>query len=235
MTTIHPARFATVRVVTGLALLAWLVAAIVGATMGLVNRPGQPPLILLSLVVVPITLGVVAYRLSPSLRAWTDGFSLTWMVGLHTWRFVGFGFVAAWLIGRLPAGFAIPEGLGDAVAAAGALALLPGLRRGTVSRTWLRVWNTFGLVDLLSALVVGVLYSNGPLGVLSSGDVTTELMVTFPVSLIPTFLVPLFILLHLLTFARLAPQVPTERHDATAGPQARYHSFDCLAGKTHLQ
>jgi hypothetical protein len=91
--------------------------------------------------------------------------------------------VAAWLFGRLPGGFAIPEGLGDALAAAGALALLPSLRRGTVSRTWLLAWNTFGLADLLSALIVGVLYSNGPLGVLSRGGVTTELMVTFPVSL----------------------------------------------------
>jgi hypothetical protein len=215
MTRIHPARFSTVRAVTGLALLAWLVAAIVGATTGLVNRPGQPPVMLLSFIVVPIALGVVAYRLSSSLRAWTDRFSLTWLVGLHTWRFVGFGFVAAWLFGNLPAGFAIPEGLGDAVAATGALALLLSLRRGTVSPTWLLVWNTFGLVDLLSALIVGVLYSNGPLGVLSSGGVTTELMVTFPVSLIPTFLVPLFILLHLLTFARLARhQVPTERGNA---------------------
>ena len=125
--------------------------------------------------------------------------------------------MAAWLFGRLPGGFAIPEGLGDAVAAAGALALLPSLRRGTESRTWLLVWNTFGLVDLLSALMVGVLSSNGPLGVLSRGGVTTELMVTFPVSLIPTFLVPLFILLHLLTFARLARhQVLTERDDAIA-------------------
>ena len=225
MTRIHPSRFSTVGAVTGLALLVWLVAAIVGATTGLVNRPGQPPVILLSFIVVPIALGVVSYRLSPSLRAWTDRLSLTWMVGLHTWRFVGFGFVAAWLFGKLPGGFAIPEGLGDAVAAAGAVALLPSLRRGTVSGTWLLVWNTFGLVDLLSALMVGVFYSNGPLGVLSRGGITTELMVTFPVSLIPTFLVPLFILLHLLTFARLARhQVLIERDDAIAGPKAVVHA-----------
>ena len=225
MTQIHPSRLSTVRAVTGLALLVWLVAAIVGGTTGLVNRPGQPPVILLSFIVVPIALGCVAYGFSPPLRAWTDRLSLTWIVGLHTWRFVGFGFVSAWLFGRLPAGFAIPEGLGDVLAAAGALALLPSLRRGTVSRTWLLVWNTFGLVDLLSALTVGVLYSNGPLGVLSRGGVTTELMLTFPVSLIPTFLVPLFILLHLLTFARLAQHhVRIERDDAIAGPKATVHA-----------
>jgi hypothetical protein len=225
MTQTHPSRFSIVRLLTGLALLGWLVAAIVAASAGLVNRPGQPPVVLLVFIVVPIALGVVAYRLSPSLRAWTDRFSLTWIVGLHAWRFVGFGFVAAWLFDMLPAGFAIPEGLGDAVAAAGAVALLPGLRRGTASRTWLLLWNTFGLADLLSALIVGILYSNGPLGVLSGGGVTTELMVTFPVSLIPTFLVPLFILLHLLTFARLArPHVSIERDGAIANPKAVVHA-----------
>ena len=53
MIQIDPSRFSTVRAVAGLALLAWLVAAIVGATTGLVSRPGQPPVILLSFIVVP--------------------------------------------------------------------------------------------------------------------------------------------------------------------------------------
>ena len=60
MTQIYLSRLSTARAVTGLALLVWLVAAIVGATTGLVNRPGQPPVILLSFIVVPIALGVVA-------------------------------------------------------------------------------------------------------------------------------------------------------------------------------
>ena len=187
-----------------LALLVWLTAAIgVGATSA-VNQAGQPPVILFSFVTVPIVLGVAVYGVSAGFRAWTARLNLTWLVGLHLWRFVGLGFVLAWFLGALPGGFGIPEGLGDVAAAAGALALLPSLRRGTVSRKRLLIWNTFGLIDLLSALTMGVLYSNTNVGLLSSGGVTTELMVTFPVSLIPTFLVPLFILLQLLTFARIA-------------------------------
>lgn len=204
MTQVSNAQSSMVRRASVLTLLVWLVAAIVAGATGLVTAPGRPPLMLLMFIAVPIALGVVAYSLSASLRAWTDGFSLTWLVGLHIWRFVGFGFILAWALGRLPAGFAFPEGLGDVAAAAGALALVPGLRRGTASPAWLLAWNTFGLIDLVSALTVGVLYSNSPLGVLGRGGVSTELMVTFPVSLIPTFFVPLFILLHLLTFARLA-------------------------------
>ncbi len=199
----HPSRQSwTITVV--IALLIWLAAAIaVGATR-IVNQAGEPPLILFGFVALPIALGVAVYGVSATFRAWTERLSLTWLVGLHIWRFVGLGFVLAWFVGALPGGFGIPEGLGDVAAAAGALALLPSLRRGSVSRRWLLIWNTFGLIDLLSALTMGVLYSNTNLGVLSNGGVTTELMVTFPVSLIPTFLVPLFILLHLLTFARTA-------------------------------
>lgn len=202
----HPLRghSSTPRNLTVFAIAAWLVAAIAAGVSGLVNTPGQPPFFLVAFVGVPILTGVAGYALSPAFRAWTGRLSLTWLVGLHLWRFVGLGFVLGWLVGRLPGGFAIPEGLGDIVAAAGALALLPSLRRGTASRTWLLVWNTFGLVDLVSALTVGLLYSNGPLGVLSRGGVTTEPMVLFPVSLIPTFFVPLFILIHLLTFARIS-------------------------------
>jgi hypothetical protein len=154
--------------------------------------------------------------LSGSFRAFTARLDLTWIVGAHLWRFVGIGFVIAWLAGRLPGGFAIPEGFGDIIAALGALALLPSLRKGTVRGGWLLAWNTWGLVDLLSAITVGLLYSNSSLGVLSAGTVTTQLMVKFPVNLIPTFFVPLFILLHILTFKKIADLKPAAQNSARA-------------------
>jgi hypothetical protein len=133
---------------------------------------------------------------------------LTWLVGSHLWRLVGLGFIIGWYLGALPAGFAIPEGLGDIIAALGALALVRSLAAGATPRAWLLAWNVFGLVDLVTAISLGVLYSNGPLGLLSEGSVTTRPMVTFPVSLIPSFFVPLFILLHVLTFTRLGAGFP---------------------------
>ena len=213
----------TPRTLTVFAITVWLVAAIAAGVSGLVNTPGQPPFFLMGFVGVPILSGVAAYALSPAFRAWTGRLSLTWLVGLHLWRFVGLGFVLGWLFGKLPGGFAIPEGLGDIVAAAGALALLPSLRRGTASRTWLLVWNTFGLIDLVSAIIVGSCTSNGALGVLSRGGVTTEPMVLFPVSLIPTFFVPLFILIHLLTFARLSSRHAVS--DATDAGRRTAHAW----------
>lgn len=87
----------------------------------------------------------------------------------------------------------------------------------------LLAWNLFGFVDLVAAIVLGVLYSDGPFGVLATGTATTVPMVTFPVSLIPTFLVPLFLLLHGLVFVRLAR---AETEDSIA-----YHKAQSMIGR----
>jgi hypothetical protein len=201
---------------TVLAVVGWFAAACVAGLLGVINEPDRPPLVLLGFIALPIVGFVGAYFASPSFRAFADGLSLPLLIGSHLWRFVGLGFVIAWLLGSLPAGFGIPEGFGDIIAAAGALVLLPRVRRGTASRGWLLAWNTWGFVDLLSAITMGVLYSNGPLGILSAGTVTTRLMVTFPVSLIPTFFVPLFLLLHALTFKKIASLRAFELQESSA-------------------
>jgi hypothetical protein len=192
------------RSLTALAVAGWFAAAVIAGLSGWVNQPGRPPLALLGFIVVPIAGFIAAYAASAALRAFVDSLSLTVLVGAHLWRFVGVFFLVGAFTGALPRGFGIPEGVGDIIAASGALLLIPMLRKGTASRRLVLVWNTFGTIDLLSAITVGVLYSNGPLGVLAYGTQTTELMATFPVSLIPTFFVPLFLLDHLLIFKRLA-------------------------------
>jgi hypothetical protein len=197
-------RVETARRITILVVIAWFLAACAAGAMGIVNEPGRPPLVLASFFVVPILGFVLAYAASPSFRAFTDTIPLGLLVGSHLWRFVGIGFVIGWLTGALPAGFGIPEGFGDIIAAAGALALLPGIRRGTVSRGWLLAWNLFGFLDLLSAITVGLLFSESAVGVLHTATSTTRPLVTFPVSLIPTFFVPLFLLVHALIFRRIA-------------------------------
>jgi hypothetical protein len=215
------AQIRSARTLTILAVSGWFLAACLAGLRGLVNQAGGPPLVLFGFVVVPILGFVAAYRFSPGFRAFARRIDLALLVGSHLWRFVGLAFVVAWLNGALPAGFAVPEGFGDIVAAAGALALVPMLRRGTASRGWLLAWNTWGLVDLVSALAMGVLYSDGPLGLLAPGTVTTRWMVTFPVSLIPTFFVPLFLLLHALTFVRIAEMAPASARFRAASPPSR--------------
>jgi hypothetical protein len=68
------------------------------------------------------------------------------------------------------------------------------------------VWNVLGSLDLVNAMSLGVLASASPVGILA-GDVTTRLMGQFPLSLIPTFFVPLFLILHLICFVRVGKGV----------------------------
>lgn len=201
---IDETRIKLARRVTILAVAAWFTASAIAGALGIINEPGRPPLVLAGFLALPILGFATAYRTSASFRAFTDTIPLTLLVGSHLWRFVGIGFVIAWLVGALPAGFGIPEGFGDILAAIGALVLLPSVRKGTASRGWLLAWNTFGFIDLLSAITVGVLYSRSVVGLLSTETSNSTLMVTFPVSIIPTFFVPLFLLVHALTFKRIA-------------------------------
>ena len=202
-------RIARARRATILAVVAWFAAAAAAGALGIVNEPGRPPLVLAGFLTVPILGFLLAYATSRSFRAFTDTIPLELLVGSHIWRFVGIGFVIGAIRGALPAGFGYPEGIGDVIAAAGAVALLPGIRKGTVSRGWLLAWNIFGLLDLVSAVTVGLLFSQSAVGILHTATSNTVPMVTFPVSLIPTFFVPLFMLVHALTFRRIARMEPS--------------------------
>ena len=59
-----------------------------------------------------------------------------------------------------------------------------------------------GMLDLVMAVTLGILASASPLGILA-GEITTRAMGTFPLSLIPTFFVPLLMILHLIALGRV--------------------------------
>jgi hypothetical protein len=188
-------------------LLLWFLTALTGGWFDIFTSPGKPPIAIGLFLVVPILFFCTWYLAGGQFRAFANSLNLAWIVGAHLWRFVGLGFVIAVFLRKLPAGFGIPEGFGDVVTAAFALPLAGALHRKKAVRKGFIAWNIFGLVDLLSAILMGVLYSEGSFGILRT-DVSTVLMTTFPVSIIPTFLVPLFILLHLLALARRREAAP---------------------------
>lgn len=182
----------------------WFLAALIGGVKDIFYEPGTPPLAVGIFLAVPITGFTLAYVLSEEVRAVIDRIPL-WMITIsHVWRFVGIGFVIGAVMQVLPPQFGYPEGLGDIAAALLCLPLAFAIRAGRRS-TGLRrafiAWNIFGLIDLLSAISLGILYSPSTFGVLRT-DISTGLMISFPVSLIPAFFVPLFILLHVLGLVR---------------------------------
>ena len=71
-------------------------------------------------------------------------------------------------------------------------------------------WNLLGLLDFVVAVTVGVAASPGPLRVLTVAPSTAALTV-LPLVLIPTFLVPLATVMHLVSLRALTGARETVR------------------------
>lgn len=182
----------------------WFLAAFIGGMMDIFYQPGKPPVTLGIFLLVPILGFTLAYTTSPRMRHALDSIPL-WLITIaHIWRFVGLGFVIGAMMHKLPPQFGYPEGLGDIVAAIFCVPLAQALRKNIRSsrlRAAFLAWNVYGLIDLLSAISIGILYSPSSFGVLRT-NISTKLMTTFPMNMIPAFFVPLFILFHLYSLKR---------------------------------
>jgi hypothetical protein len=131
----------------------------------------------------------------PMLQRWVMTVELRWLVLLHLTRFVGFYFFVLSSRGELPFAFAAPAGWGDIIVAGLAILLLAL----SDARNWtmLIIWNAIGLTDILFVVLTALRLG---LEDWRSMHVLRE----FPVSLLPTFLVPLIIASHVLIFFRAA-------------------------------
>jgi hypothetical protein len=131
-----------------------------------------------------------------SIRVWALNVDVRWLVLFHVTRlFAGAYFLVLCQRGELPCGFARPAGWGDIIVAVLALAVVSATRT-RFAKTLLLVWNMLGLIDIIfvvfSALRFG-LKDWQPMHALRE----------LPLSLLPTFLVPLIIASHVLIFVRL--------------------------------
>ena len=153
-----------------------------------------------------LLLGVLRSVWSP-FRAWVESLELDALVALHLTRLVGAAFLTLHAAGRLPARFAVPSGIGDIVVALTAgLALIAWMPPRTSRHRWfLLAWNLVGLLDIV-AVVVTALHVG-----LKDWHGMAPLR-AFPLSLLPTFLVPLIIGSHAEIFRRLARVPVHEQH-----------------------
>ena len=175
-------------------LWTWLIGAVVAGRELWLQRLPMPAVqaLLLGLTFLLVAL----YRISQPFHAWANSIPLRAVVFLHVTRFVGFYFIRLYREGLLPYAFAVPGGLGDILVATLALVVtLAPLAPATRARA-IFVWNVVGLIDILMVVVTAAR--------LGLAEPTSMRALTYlPLSLLPTFLVPLIIATHLLVFARL--------------------------------
>ena len=170
----------------------WLLIAVYVGHRGLLVY-AVPPLIvfILVLILVLASFGINSYR------SWICSFSLNELVSVNLIRLIGFYFLYLYGEGRLPYEFAVYGGFGDIAVAALAMLLLILNAEGVIrSLKYYFIWNLIGFIDILFVVATATrLFMADP----ESMSELTRL----PLSLLPSFIVPIIIYSHLAIGYRL--------------------------------
>jgi hypothetical protein len=144
----------------------------------------------------PILVFGLWYSASENFRRFVLSLDAAVLTGAQLGRLVGFTFVLLQAHELLPAVFAFPAGYGDMIV--GATATLAAWKLANPSRrSSFIAWQMLGITDLAVAVGVG---TTTPL--FNPHGVPMGLMTVLPLSLIPTFFVPLFLIFHLICIAQ---------------------------------
>jgi hypothetical protein len=205
---LSPAEQRKVRIGVALFLGAWLGAALflAPAPESLLSRDRfyLSPLIPVFLL-ASIGIALLAVQLSPSFRRVLAALSIPAIIGVQLYRTIGAVFVILLALGQLPSYFALPAGWGDIVVGLSAPLVAFALARNVRgSRTIAIGWNVFALLDLVVAVGMGTGFLAPVLAPnLGSRVAPAGVMGVYPMILVPTFLVPMSVLLHGIALTRL--------------------------------
>ncbi len=195
-------------------LAAWLVFSLFSSALHLyVNAPNTPPIAFGIAVVTPIVLFLAWFASSPGFRQFVLSLSPRTLTLVQSMRIAGFVFLVLGAHKILPAFFSLSAGWGDiAIGVTAPFATLwlakPGPAK-PANRKGFIFWQILGIADLVNALALGALA-----GVIDPHGIPTTAMTVLPMSYIPTFAVPLFLILHVICIAQ-ARRWPATRFAAT--------------------
>ncbi len=183
----NPKRFMT------LVLLGWLCFAV--GLVGWFHNASAPAVAATVWMLTALAL-IACWKIGP-IRVWALNVDLRWLVLFHLLRLVaGVYFLVLCQRATLPCAFAMRAGWGDIIVAVLTLAVVAAMRT-EFAKTLLLIWNTTGLIDIIFVVFSALRFG---LTDWQSMQALREL----PLSLLPTFLVPLIIASHVLIFIRLA-------------------------------
>lgn len=172
----------------------FLLALIVGVTKLLASIPPPFPQAVLFCLVI---LLLILFWKTNVFHNWSLNVGIRILLLIHLTRFIGIYFLILYSRGELPYDFAVLGGWGDIIVAITALlVLLFSPRRGLNGFVIYFIWNLFGFVDILFVVTTaGRMAVAHPQSMMA----LTEL----PLSLLPTFLVPIIIYSHIVVIIRL--------------------------------
>ena len=154
-------------------------------------------------ILVPILIGAMLIMRSSGVARVVDAVPQQWLIGVQLYRALGIIFLILYGAGKMPGLFAWPAGIGDVLVGALALVVAIAYARGPQKNgdlVW--AWNILGLTDLGVAVGTGMVTAPSPIQRFAF-DLPNELVGSFPLILIPIYLVPLSVLLHLASLTKL--------------------------------
>lgn len=188
----------------------WVALTIWGSVAGYLSfsgffevAAGELPVSVIIAALGPGLFFLAVYAAYKPLRNWVASLDLAEVIAMQSWRVIGFAFLIVWSFGNLPAIFALPAGLGDiAVGLSAPVAALAVTHRRQGWRTAAYGITFAGITDFIVAFATGVLSrQDGPLHF--EGTPASTLLGELPLSLFPTFIVPAFLILHLIALLKL--------------------------------
>ena len=173
---------------------AWFLLAYVLGASGVLRgiRPPMPQIVLVALTAAVLVL----FWRPTALRRWALAVDPRALVLIHLSRFVGIYFLILYARGDLPWAFAVPGGWGDIAVATTAIGVCLFTRPNVGSgRGVIIAWNVFGLADIVMVVATAT-----RLGVADPDSMGA--LLRLPLSLLPTFLVPIIVATHVIIFRK---------------------------------
>jgi hypothetical protein len=171
----------------------WFIGAVAAGHWLLLQR--LPALALPAIILVLSGALLTAFLRLPGLRGWTESLDTRALVLLHVSRLVGVYFLVLHQRGELPRAFAMPAGVGEIVIAVMALPVVFAPLADASRQRAIRIWSIVGFVTLL--LVIFTLTR-----LLLAHPAQLRALTQLPLSLHPTFLLPLLLATHVVVLLR---------------------------------
>jgi hypothetical protein len=199
------------------ALIAWVAVAqhVGAANTYFASTEAAVPTVLFGLL-IPLMIAAMSLWLSGSIASLVSAIPLPWIVAAQIYRIGGGIFLVLWADGRLPWQFALPAGIGDVTTGGSAVVVAALLaQKAAGARRAAYAWCLFGIADLVVAITMGAMTSPGRAHLFAL-EAPNLLISSYPLVMVPTFAVPLALILHVLVLRRLRRETAsTDRLVAT--------------------
>ena len=198
--------------ISAFVLIGWLAIAFALGVSGVYRGASdQMPRIQYGML-VPILIGSLLIMRSSTVARVLEAVPQQWLIGVQCYRALGIMFLILYGAGKMPGLFAWPAGIGDVlVGGIAPVVAIAYARAPDKNGDLVWGWNILGLSDLAVAVASGMVTARSPIQQFAF-DLPNELISAFPLVLIPIYVVPLSVLLHLASLTKLRRTAQLEQH-----------------------